>query len=244
MKLTTTDRIDKTQRPRRKASRKGSLFSSLLRKLDNVVEVFERAAPELFFKGMVRRLVQRPGDYEPGAAHSTGEELLDVKFVPQEQVGAIPALHARWQETGQITDLSEAEIEALQRAGFRIIIDDLGPYCFWRERQIRHAWVCLNQIGWRMSRARSVKAVTDWQTISRLDRPRAPSLEGCPHTHRTALRDSMIEAITALESELPDKITSHSNFLPTMVMLWEDAVKHLECGQQMDPQFNIANAAN
>jgi len=216
-------------RPGRSRRRPPRPSAALERKLDSVLEAFKKMMPSLFFRPSVNRLLRGAENYVEGATYDTGEEVLDVKFVPQEQVGAVPALHARWQKSGVTKDLEEAEAVELREAGFRVFSDDTGAdYAYYREKQVENCWICLCQTGWRYTRSKSLKAVKEWKKASSVFEPRLPDLSGCERTHRAVLKDSLIEALVVFEYELPAKVVSHPAFVPTLILLWEDAILHLE----------------
>lgn len=194
--------------------------------------------PQAGFQPAVIMLLDKPGLYDRRAFFRDGQELLSIKFVPMEQVGLVPALHARWQHTDIIQSPSEKEAEALRSAEFIVedYEDDTGPFCYYREKKISHAWIICTQAGWKWSKSRSVGAAV-WNTVTQSSNPVVPPLPGCPHNHRTEHRDALIEAIVWLShpDRLPPKITQEKEFKEVMMMLWQSAVAQLE-GQ------NIAQA--
>lgn len=201
----------------------------LRRVLRELKEEMGRLDPSLLYSPSVDNLLGKPSLYDNRAALGDGEELLSVKLVPSEQVGAMPALHARWQHSDVIQDLSSREAEALAKAGFTVedYQDGLGPFCYWREREISHAWVILSQGGWQISRSRSIKSA-NWESLTVSSEAVVPPLPGCPHNHRTVLRDGLIAVTVMLRRMLPWKITTMEEFSETMLALWEDAVEHYE----------------
>ena len=131
--------------------------------------------PDHKLSGDVRRLTAKPSLYDQGAVINDGNELLSIKFVPSEQVGALPALHARWQHANTVQSPSKEDVAALTKAGFIVedYDDDTGPFCYYREKKISHLWVILGQAGWKWSKSRSIKAAK-WNALTLSDRPAVP----------------------------------------------------------------------
>lgn len=204
-----------------------------LHKAAKVLEsCLDRIDPNYKLSSDVRRLISKPGEYDRDATLNDGNELLSIKFVPDEQVGlGQPALHARWQKSDVIQDASEPGATELTKAGFTVedYNDDTGPWCYWREKRISHAWIILSQTGWKWSRARSIKAAR-WESLTTADMPVVPALPGCPHNHRTVLRDSLIEATVKLKQPgmVPRKVWDRPEFNDVMLSLWDSAIAHVE----------------
>lgn len=235
----TTTRIRKPQTPE-------AAFNQKVRELSRLVDRLNPSPP---ISPQVLRLIDKPGQYDRAADLLDGQELLSVKFVPAEQVGSLPALHARWQHSSIIQNPTEMEVAKLREAEF--IVEDYGdgtgPWCYYREKKINHAWVILSRAGWKWSRSRSVKTA-EWKSVTLFKDPDTlegliPSLPGCPHNHRTRLRDSLIEAIVWLKGSerIPRKIHERPEFEEVMTSLWQSAVDQRE-GRDAVSIGNIAQA--
>lgn len=217
----------KHPRPRKPPTPEAALNQSV----KALVKIANQLDPEAGFQPRVKMLLDKPGLYDRRAFFQDGQELLSIKFVPMEQVGDLPALHARWQHASTIQSPSEKEAEALRSAEFIVedYADDTGPFCYYREKKISHAWVIRTRAGWKWSRSRSV-ITNDWDTVTLSKRPVVPSLPGCPHNYRTEHRDELIEAMVWLRhpDRLPEKITRQAEFKEVMIMLWQSGVDQLE----------------
>lgn len=236
----TVEEQDKLNRPKLRQRKSLSPEAEVHRATKVLESCIRKLRPYGLFSKKVQAKIDEASRYVDGAELKDGAELLSVQFVPTEQVGALPALHARWQKGTILDGLTEDESKALSAKGFSVIDDrdDTNLWCYCREKKISHAWIILNNEGWKWSRARSVVSA-NWEMITDRQNPLVPSLPGCPHNHRTEQRDSMIEALTWLkEGKLPDKVHLSGEFLSTMISLWKCAVKHSES------KHSIQQAAN
>lgn len=235
--MTTTETTHETRRPRPKSSTQElrRRLAATKREVSGLLPVLKALVPELLYEGQLQRMYQGPQHFVKGAVHDTGEAVLDVVFVPERQVGAVPALHARWQKWGTQA-LEQNQVIPIKDKGFTVIEDCSGVYAYWREKQINHVWICLHEFtdngvtksGWRYTRSKSIREVRSWIEASRVDSPRLPELPGCTQTQRQILREALVEAIVVFEHVLPAEVMSHQRFIETLIRLWEDAVQYLE----------------
>ncbi len=194
---------------------------------------------------MVSTLVENSSSYERNAMLDDGLCHSSVELVQAKQEGAVPALHAKWQQEGHVSDLTADERVELSRAGFRVHRDGEGYWAWWRERKYSHFWLALTREGWVMTKAPSIRGVR-WKLIGSLTRPTIPLFENYTVTPESIIRESLAASMMIVTQEVPAKILE-GQFFQVVKELCDDAIQTLNRDREtldtLLSQVPVLNAA-